>query len=85
MTRATVGEFNQQIMILAGNLRVTFQTETHIEYLRVFGNSHFAHITMTVLAVLSRGYMGTMIKLNKIRHLRNGYPLKGLAANDRVF
>ena len=80
MARATVGEFNQQFMVLARDRLVTFQAESHIEDLRIFGNGHLAHIAVTVFAVLSCGHMGTMIELNKVRHLRNWHPLKGHTA-----
>ena len=85
MARATVGEFNQQFVVIACDRLVTFQAESHIEDLRVFGNSHFAHVAVTVFAVLPCGHMRAMIELNKIRHLRDWYPLKGFATENRIF
>ena len=80
MTSAAIAEFDQFFMILASNLNMAIQTPTPIHYLGVFGDGHLGHIALSVLTVLSRGHMGAMIKLNKVRHLRYRDPLKGLAA-----
>ena len=65
-------------MVLACDLLMAIQTETHIKYLWVFSNGHLGHIAMTILAVLSCRNVRPVIKLNKVRHLRNRNPNDGL-------
>ena len=80
MARAAVGQFDQFFMILAGNFLMALQTEAHIKYLRVLSDGYLGHIAMAILAVLSRGHMGAVIKLNKIRYLSHRHPFEGRAA-----
>ena len=80
MARATIGKLDQFFMILAGNFRMALQTETHIKDLWVLRDGHLGHIAMAILAILSRGNMSAVIKLNKIRYLSHRHPFEGRAA-----
>ena len=80
MTSAAVSELDQFHMIFTGILDVAIQTPTHVHYLRVLGNGHFAHIAVTFFAVLSSRNMRTVVKLDKVRHDRNRHPFNGCAA-----
>jgi molybdate transport system permease protein len=71
-------------MVLARDLLMTSQTKAHIKYLWVLGNRYLGHIAVTILTVLSRRDMRTMIKLNKIRHLGNRHPLKWFSTDHSL-
>ena len=89
MTSSAVGEFRPlltehgryfgimgrivlNVISRAGTM--TVETKAHIYHLRILGNLHFAHITVTGFAIQACGDMRTMDKMNKVWHLRHRHP-----------
>src|SRR5688500_10813196 len=78
MTGSTIGKLGKFFFIIARPRFMTVQTPAHVHHLRVPGDLHLRHITMTRLAVQSCRNLRPVDEMNKIRYLRDGYPFNWL-------
>ena len=75
MAGAAVKQFGALDRVGLGFGFMAVDAPTHIDGLFNGGNCLCAHIAMTIFTVQSGGDVGTMIEMNKIRHLVNRNPI----------
>src|SRR5258706_11384304 len=72
------------LCIVFGAGFMTIKTPTHVQYLGVLINRHFADISMTVLAIQTRRNVRAMCEMHKVWHLSYMHPNYRCVVCDRI-
>ena len=74
MAGSTIGELGQFFLVIGRPFTVTLQTPAHVHHLRVLRDLNSRHIARASFTVPSRGTVGPVREMDKIRYLGDWHP-----------